>query len=249
MPRQLPGVRAKRGKCLLFFLSMGICLAQVSKKLHSTILNSFEANLAATFWPWLLEATPSLDPELSGPVSFSAQQIHFSFYCNTEPTRSAVLTPKEAKEVTAGSELPQMELAPLTCYQNCFVNSYLPNFCSRAKFQLSRASLPYCLCLLIHGQLWRHHTEERLLCLLVLICSQESMIFSNVLFSAYHCYVDCCCFVFRKLIFFQLHLLAFYLLVKREWLKGELINFGLSIPYNCLKTRLYIGKCCYCPQN
>lgn len=106
LPRELPGVKAKTGICLLFFLSMGCRLAQVSKKLHSSILSCFGANLATTFWPRLLGATPSLDPELSGPglwVSVPSKPIFLSTAVQKQP-RAAATTP-------AGSSWPKRSKA------------------------------------------------------------------------------------------------------------------------------------------
>lgn len=91
LPRELPGVSAKSGICFLLFLSMRSCLAQVSKKLHSTILlNCFRAHLTTASWPWLLGAIhiPGSWTVRTRPVGFSAQQIHFSFCCNAEATQN-----------------------------------------------------------------------------------------------------------------------------------------------------------------
>lgn len=58
--KRVAGARAKRGRFLLSFLSMGSCPAQVSKKLHSTILNCFGANLATPFVATVAGANPRL---------------------------------------------------------------------------------------------------------------------------------------------------------------------------------------------
>lgn len=119
---------------------MGSCLAQVSKKRHSTILNCFEANLTTTFWATITWGNPHLwiqscQGQARGFLC-PANPFFFLLQCRSNPELQHQLGPagpKGAKKLTESSELPQMELPPPTWYQNCFVSSYLPGFLFQGK--------------------------------------------------------------------------------------------------------------------